>query len=243
MDMDWKLKVEKKAPGFRKVYGSVRRLAAFHKVDQVDCEGMALVAIVEHPGNIAAAIKAARRALNAERRQRLPCRPIDDRVDGSGDEGEAFIDSRTLPGGKTLTHLDEEGEWVDTNEITDGDAAILACDLDQGNEDYNLPKLSPSNLYAAIIFLADYGFDVNQIAAKTGVTRHRIRQILRDRKAILVEVERATAQPGLPGFECTPAEICAPRKPIKHKPRAARAELEENQSLSLFEIEEEEELV
>ncbi len=51
-------KGELKAPGFTKVYESVRRLAIFHKVEQADCQGVALLAIVEYPNNISAAIRA-----------------------------------------------------------------------------------------------------------------------------------------------------------------------------------------
>ena len=237
MDADWKVKVELKAPDFGKVYDSVKRLATFHKVEQADCEGMALVAVVEHPGRVQTAICQARRALNSERRQRLPGRSIDDRMDGIEDSGE--VDRRTLPKDLKPSLLDDDGEWVE-NEIMEEDQAR---DLDTQTEDYDLPKVSPGNLIQTIIFLADHGFDVNDIADKTGVTRHRIRQIFRDREALRKEVERASAEPGLPGFgECEPGDIRAPRPPIRHKERTVRAvvEGEDHQGLSLFEMEEEE---
>lgn len=80
--------------------------AIFHKIERADCQGMALLAILEHPNSIQAATKAARRAPNAERRQRLPARMLDDRIDGDGDEGEVETGLRTLPKGQTLKNLD-----------------------------------------------------------------------------------------------------------------------------------------
>jgi hypothetical protein len=192
MGTDWKKKVESEAPGFGKVYESIRRLATFHKVEQADCEAIALVAIVEHPGCVQAAISAARHALNDERRQRLPGRPIDDRVDGEQvDEVEVRQDLRTLPEGKTLKHLNEEGEWAE-NEITEEDR-VQAFELFP-TDDRDLPKLSPSTIASAIIFLAGRGQDVKQIAKRLGRTPARIRQILRDKQKIREVVAEALAQ-------------------------------------------------
>ena len=219
--MNTELLYKQEIPGFSMVFQSIRRLAAFHKIEMEDAASIAVEGALAHPNNVQAAIKMARRTLNNQRRQRLPGRPIDDRTDGEQVDGvEVLADLRTLPGGKTLKHLNEEGEWVD-NEITEDDKGY---DPDRGDEDYHLPKLSPSNLCGAIIFLADHGHDVRQIAGKTGVTAHRIRQILRDRAAITKEVERAKAQPELPGMECEPGDIPS-RKPVRHKPRVPRAVL------------------
>ena len=109
-----------------------------------------------------------------------------------------------------------------------------ARDLDTQTEDQEPPKISPSNLISTLIFLSDHGLDVNQIVEKTGVTPHRIRQILRDQEAIRQTIEDAAACQELPGFTCTLKDVRAPRKPIKHKPRGV-AEDQDDQTLSLFE--------
>lgn len=179
-------------PGFTEVFESVRRLAIFHNLDQVDCRSIAVEAAFMHPGDISAAMRAARKALNAERRQRLPGRPIDDRVDGEQvDEVEVRQDLRTLPEGKTLKHLNEEGEWAE-NEITEEDR-VQAFELFP-DDDRDLPKLSPSTITSAIIFLAGRGQDVKQIAKRLGLTPARIRQILRDKQKIREVVAEALAQ-------------------------------------------------
>ncbi len=109
-------KLEEAAAGFGLIYESVRRLAMFHKVSE-NCREIALLAIVEHPGNVAAAAKAAPRcSLNAARRQRLPARPIDDRIDGIEDSMEVDTDTRSLPEGIEPSRLNENGEWEDKNE-------------------------------------------------------------------------------------------------------------------------------
>lgn len=221
-------------PGFTKTFESVRRLAIFHKIDQVDCRSIAVEAAFTHPGDISAATRAARKALNAERRQRLPGRPVDDRIDGSGDGREVFVDRRTLPEGLKLSQLNDDGEWME-NEIAD---KVQACDLDHGEDVHELPKVPPRTLAGAIIFLSDHRFDVHEIADKTGVTKHRIRQILRDKDAIRKAVEDAATCQELPGFTCTPQDMGAPRKPIKHKPRGV-AEDQDDQTRFLFEEEEE----
>ena len=208
MDME---KLEKEAPGFMRVYESVKRLALFHKIDLVDCQEMALVAIIEHPGCISAAIRAARRELNAERRQRLPARRINDRTDGGQVEIEA--DLRTLPEGIKPSALNDDGEW---DEIAGGDQE-QAADLDD-HDDRDLPMIVPHDLVGEIIFWARCGADVTQIAELTGRTPERIRQVLRDPGEIRKAVAWAQANPTIPGLgleNCPPA----PRKKIKHKPR------------------------
>lgn len=233
MDTVWKVKVEVEAPGFERVYKSVRRLATAHKIEQIDCQEIAIVAILENPGNIPAAIRAARQALNSERRQRRVGRQIDNRVDGAEEEA-VRLDRRTLPGGKTLTHLDEEGEYEDYG---DQDQDHGDRDLDtqnEGYEGYELPKIPPHDLVGAIMFLARHGKDVGQIAERTGVTRARIRQILRGPEKIRQAVRMAEQQKELPGLECEPDDLRPPREPIKHKPRVAHAESATDQGLSLF---------
>lgn len=225
-------KVESEVPGFTKVYESVRRLAAHHKVDQVDCQEIAIVAILEHPGDTPAAIHAARQELNKERRQRLPGRPINDRVDC--EDEEEIADTRTLPRkfSAVLSLVDDDGQLIDKDEITGEDQASI----EEDEHDHELPLISPGNLISAIMFLARHGKDVGQIAERTGVTKHRIRQILRDQEAIRRAIEDAAAQKELPGLECGPEDIRAPRKPIHHKPRTVQTHM----GLSLFEMEEEE---
>lgn len=213
-------KLESEAPGFTRVYESVKRLALFHKIEEADCQGMALVAVVEHPGCISAAIRAARRALNAERRQRLPGRPINDRVDAGEDTGEEVeieADRRALPEGKTFKNLDEEGEYQDPadQDHEDPDQATPTEDHDT--------RCLPSNVHGligAIMFWAGCGGDAEQIAELVGRTPERIRQILSDPEAIRRAVAYAKAHPTIPGLgleEHPPA----PRKKIKHKPRGA----------------------
>ncbi len=220
-------------PGFIAVFESVRRLSTFHKIEFEDMVETAAMAAWHHKNNIQAAIKEARQALNAERRQRLPVRPIDDRVDGNGDV-DVEADVRRLPEGKTLQNLNEDGEYEDL-EGENSDAGLATLDTYQ--DDRELPNLSPGTLIAAVIFLARKGQDVKQIATRLGRTPARIRQILRDKEGILKAVEDAAACQELPGFTCTPEDVRAPRKPIRHKPRVARGELEEDHGLSLFEME------
>lgn len=239
MDMDWKVKVELSAPRFMAVYESVRRLASFHKVEQADCEAMALVAVVEHPGRVQAAIREARRALNGERRQRFPARPIDDRTDGGQEEPAAMeieTDTRTLPRklSAALSRLDDEGQSLDEDE--DRSMEIEAEDREAGHE---LPQVSPHDLMTAIIFWADRGADTDQIAERVGRTAARIRQILRDPDAIRRAVEMADAQKEIPGLECGPGSVQAPREPIRHKPRAGiQAGIQADNQLSFLQMEE-----
>ncbi|WP_168185767.1 hypothetical protein [Acidiferrobacter sp. SPIII_3] len=209
-------KLEAEAPGFTWVYKSVKRLALFHKIDLVDCQEIALLAIVEHPGNLQAATRAARGELNAERRQRRGGRPIDDRTDGDGEGVEVEADRRVLPGGFQLTHLNDEGEYQDQNDQGHGDQ-VNDC-----TEDHDTRRL-PTNVHGligAIMFWADRGMNVKQIAERVGRTQERIRQILNDPEKIRRAVAYAKAHPTFPGLgleNCPPA----PGKKIKHKPRDA----------------------
>lgn len=216
-----KLELEKAAPGFMRVYKSVRRLAIFHKLEQADCEGMALEAVVAHPDNIQAAIKMARAALNAERRQRRGGRRVDDRFDGGeGDEVEVDVDCRTLPMGLTLSQMDDEGEYR-CDDHGDQDQDQASTDL---SDVPDLPLVMPTDLVSTVIFLAWHGASVPQIAERTGVTQHRIRQILRDPPAVRQAIERAEAQ-GQLFPPPAPSEIRAAREPRHrhHKPRMPRA--------------------
>ncbi|MHB1670740.1 MAG: hypothetical protein ACYCVM_01590 [Acidiferrobacter sp.] len=217
-------KLEKAALGVTQVYRSVRRLAAFHKLDQDDCLGMALAAMTQHPGDIQAAIKEARHDLNKERRQRRSGRQVNDRFDGGeGDEVEAEveIDRRTLPAGLTLTRLDDEGEYQDCEDQDGGDQA--SDDLNNHNLP-DLPLITPGNLVSTVIFLSWHGFDVPQIAKRCGVSKARVRQILRDAPAIRRALDRAEGQKEL--FPPpTPNEVRAPREPRHHKPRVPRVAL------------------
>jgi hypothetical protein len=232
MDME---KLEKEAPGFMRVYESVKRLALFHKIDLGDCQEMALVAIIEHPGCISAAIRVARRELNAERRQRRGGRPVDDRVDGGeAVEVEIEADLRTLPEGIKPSALNDDGEW---DEIAGGDQE-QAADLDD-HDDRDLPMIVPHDLVGEIIFWARCGADVAQIAELTGRTPERIRQILRDPEKIRQAIAYVEANPTLPGLGLE-NYLPAPRKPIKHKPRQADEDQDHKQTLSFFEMEEEE---
>jgi hypothetical protein len=224
-------KLELEAPGFTRVYESVRRLATFHKIEQADCQGTALVATLEHPNSIQAALRAARRALNDERRQRLPARQIDGRTDDDEGVEAAEADRRTLPGEFDLINLNDEGEYYDhgdqdhedqpTGDQVPDPTEDRACDLP-----HDLPVIVPRDLITAIIFWAGQGKDVEQIAELVGRTEARIHQILRDPKAIRRAIARAIANPALPGLGLE-SYLPTAREKIKHKPRGAHPIMED----------------
>ena len=106
-------------------------------------------------------------------------------------------DARTLPKGKTFANLNDEGEYQD---LADQDHE----DQDQATpiEDHDTRRL-PTNvrgLIGTIMFWAERGMDVKQIAKRTGRTKERVRQILNDPEAIRRAVAYAKAHPVIPAW-------------------------------------------
>jgi malate synthase len=240
--MNTELLYKQEIPGFSTVFQSVRRLAAFHKIEMEDAASIAAEAALAHPNNVQAAIKMARRALNNQRRQRLPARMVDDRVDAGVDEElDVVVDCRTLPMGLTLAGLDDEGEYQQDRDVGDQDHDGVSTDL-SGHDLPDLPLITPSDSVSLVIFFSRYGYDIPEIAKRAGITPRRVRQILRDTPAIRRAVDRAQAQMKQPSLlDCpVPTEV-RPREPRHHKrhgrvPRAVLPASDQtpHQQLSLF---------
>ena len=209
---------KREIPGFPMVFQSVRRLAAFHKIEMEDAASIAAEAALAHPNNVQAAIKLARWTLNNQRRQRLPARMIDDRVDAGVDEEldvvVDWVDCRTLPMGLTLTGLDDDGEYQQDRDVGDQDHDGVSNDL-SGHDLPDLPLITPSDSVSLVIFFSRYGYDIPEIAKRVGITPRRVRQILCDPPTIRRALDRAQAQMSL--LDCPVPTEGRPREPRHHK--------------------------
>ncbi len=219
---------ESSAPGFTLVFQSVCRLASFHKVEQEDCQDIAIEAALTHPDDIQAAIKTARRALNDLRRQRIATRRIDERVDG-GDE-QADMEKTLSRGGDSefahLSNLDDEGEYLGEGTDFPGDKE------DEVYEDLrpHLPKVTPHDTMSAIIYWAGQGGSTEQIATLVGITTRRVQQLLNDTKAIRAAVHSTQMELDMPWVDAIPA----PRPRRHYNPRKPRGHADKLQAPSVF---------
>ncbi len=226
--MDFEI-FELHAPGFITIYQAVVRLAQYHKIEIEECEGICLEAALTHPQNIEKATRLAASTLHAHRRQRLGTRPIDENSDGDDEptgvemnwdhqNGAAFV---------SIFNLNEDGEYV--GEYV-GDDAAPGDQEEFKYEGPTLPDVTPHDTMTSVIYWAGCGADVQQIAARIGITKERVGQLLNDTKAILAAVHSTQMELDMPEFPKTPP---FPRERRHYGARTARAVVEQQAVLEM----------
>ena len=205
-------------PGFIAVFESVRRLSTFHKIEFEDMVETAAMAVWHHKNNIQAAIKEARQALNAERRQRFG-RPVFEEKDQVEEEAEIDV----LDGKPILFDFDHEAD--DKNE----DADYVYQDYEEGTE--VLPSWVRGRV-GQVFYWASRGLRVPEIAIKIGISERRVAQIIQDKNKILVAFQQAMDQGVLFSdgeLPQTSLERVPTPTPRKNKPRTKTASLRQSQ--------------